>query len=163
MNLFPTPFTSEPSPIPHPTQVLQSRSIIESKAFTGDPRHPLLRCDQHQWVRSVGMMHCKCTCSGLDKCEWAGWMSNGGLTYGHVWRILAWHGNQRCHSLSVMRHHQQACLRYLGTYLQQLGRTAEENKQPKVSFVACDIVGKHGLQYLGTYHCSDDNEEWTKR
>ena len=137
-NLFPTPFTSKLSPIPDPTQVLRSGSIVESEAFTGDPHHPSLRCDQHQWVRSVGMMPCKCTCSGLDKCEWAGWMSNGRLTYGHVWRILAWHGNRRCLSLSVMQHHQQACLRYLSTYLQQL------RKQTKVSFIAYDIIRRHG-------------------
>ena len=95
-------------PFQIPTQVPPSGSIVKLRPFAGDPHHPSLRCDQHQWVRSVGMTHCKCTCSGLDKCEWTGRMSNGGLTYGHVWRILAWHGNRRCHSLSVMQHHQQA-------------------------------------------------------
>ena len=30
-------------------------------------------------------------------------------------------------------------------------KTAEESKQPKVSFVACDIVRKHGPHYLSTY------------
>ena len=43
-----------------------------------------------------------------------------------------------------MRHHQQACLQYLGTYLRQLQSTAEESKQPKVPLVACDIVRRHG-------------------
>ena len=43
-----------------------------------------------------------------------------------------------------MRHHQEACLWYLGTYLRQLRSTAEESKQPKVPLIARDIVRRHG-------------------